>query len=70
MKGYSPIMAVQSMTGVSTRLAYSRERSNQKKKEQEKENKGYKSFGLSLVNIINHPAIDTVLIKIPLIDSW
>ena len=37
MKGYSPIMAVQSMTGVSTRLAYSRERSNQKKKEQEKE---------------------------------
>lgn len=44
MKGYSPIMAVQSMTGVSTRLAYSRERSNQKKKEQEKENKRYKSF--------------------------
>ena len=38
MKGYSPIMAVQSMTGVSTRLAYSRERSNQKKKEQKKEN--------------------------------
>ena len=45
MKGYSPIMAVQSMTGVSTRLAYSRERSNQKEKRaKKKENKGYKKF--------------------------
>lgn len=51
MKGYSPIMAVQSMAGISTRLAYNRERSNQKKENRESENKDYKSFAKVLMDL-------------------
>lgn len=50
MKGYSPIMTVQSMTGVSTRLAYNRERKNQREKNKEKD-KYYRSFADMLMDI-------------------